>query len=133
MNPKDKKFYAKWNRIRSKGLPRYLAWRGMLWGAGLAIFKSIVNLLQVAMMSETEADFVAYLIGGVWLNMLISFVVLTLLSGWAAWIFWNRNEKRFNTLVQVTNAQDVPKDYSVIPPRGVKECFPDYEWERHSK
>ena len=79
------------------------------------------------MLSETEAEFAQYMMGGVWMNMLISFVVLTLFAAWGLWIVWTRHEKRFMTLVQVTNAKDIPKDYSVASPRGVKEKFPDYD------
>ena len=133
MNPKDKKFYEKWNRIRSKGMFRYMTWRALLWGMVLAVFKSAVNIFQVAMLSETEAEFAQYMMGGVWMNMLISFVVLKLFAAWGLWIVWTRHEKRFMTLVQVTNAKDIPKDYSVASPRGVKEKFPDYDWERRGR
>ena len=133
MNEKDKKFYVKWRRKRAKGVFKYIAWRAIVWGVVLAIFKVTVNLMQVAMASGTQEEFMQYLLTGVWMNMLISFVGLTLLSTWGLWIYWDGREKRFMTLSRTMKDKDIPADYSIPSPRGVKEKFPDYDWERRGK
>lgn len=133
MTDKDKKFFQKWRRKRAKGLFRYIAWRSVVWGVVLAVFKVTVNVLQVAMGTENQSDFIQYLMSGVWINMLISFVVLTLLSAWGLWIYWDGREKRYMNLLHTLDAKDIPKDYSLPLARGVKEKFPDYDWERRGK
>ena len=67
------------------------------------------------------------------LDLLVSFVLFTLIACWAVWTIWKVKENRFNELLAMTNNQEIPRDYSVPSPRGVKEKFPDFDWERKGK
>ena len=137
MTDKDRKFYEKWNRTRSRGMAKFLAWRGLFLGLALAFLKTALDVLRIlgtAQTQEEAAEVFRAIIEGyiltIGVEMLVSFVVLTLLSVWGFWIVWQKREKRFQELAQITDAKDIPKDYSIPEARGVKEKFPDYDWER---
>lgn len=137
MNEKDKKFFEKWNRIRSKGLVRYLAFRALPAGFVLSMIRTIITLLQIVVstdnMDQAKEMLATYILVGLWLDLLVSFVLFTLIACWAVWTIWKVKENRFNELLAMTNNQEIPRDYSVPSPRGVKEKFPDFDWERKGK
>ena len=137
MNEKDKKFFEKWNRIRSKGLVRYLALRALPAGFVLSMIRTIITLLQIVVstdnMDQAKEMLATYILVGLWLDLLVSFVLFTLIACWAVWTIWKVKENRFNELLAMTDNQDIPRDYSVPSPRGVKEKFPDFDWERKGK
>lgn len=137
MDPKDKQFYAKWDKARSRGLMWYIVPRAILIGVGIAVVKSFLDFGLFWILAKNgleDADFraaVATFINNVaWIDALISFLAFSVLFALICWKKWGKNEARFEALVKQTTRGDLPKSNTTATPRGSKEKFPDFEWER---
>ena len=140
MNPKDRKFYEKWDRTRSRGIGWYIAPRAVVGGVILAILKLVLDTLLFWMATsgsltedEVQSAMASYVTSGAWINALISFVAFGLILAFVSAKLWSRNEKRYTELMRSTPREELPRNYTAAAPRGSKEKFPDYDWERKTK
>ena len=114
-----------------------MAFRALPAGFVLSMIRTIITLFQVIIstenMEQAREMLATYNMIGLWLDLLVSFVLFTLIACWAVWLLWKHHENHFNELLAATDNKDIPRDYSVPSARGVKEKFPDFDWERKGK